>query len=315
MTRPAQRLALVLLAGCAVAGPAFAVEDPKPGTLDPRVRTVPYNPMNPVRVVGTTFTSTQIIFAVGETITHIAVGDSDAWLPQPVGNLLFIKPVEVRMPTNMQVVTARPDGSVRSYQFELIARPIAPNASSQVASLDGTVPGAAASSTTPFAIQFVYPDDARQAALEKRQRDAASADERKAEARLAVDYFYGPRNWRYAAQGSRAIEPSEVSDNGRVTAMRFPGNMTLPTIYAVSPSAKAPRYCGDPDASTGIESIVPYSMRADVAVISTIAPEFRLRYGDQVVRVINCAFDPIGQNPRTGTTSPEIVRKVKGGQP
>lgn len=311
MTRSLPSLALVLLVGTALAGPAHAVQDPRAGRWDARVRTVAYNPMNPVRLVGSTFTSTQIMFGVGETITHVAIGDSDAWLASPTANLLFIKPIEVRTPTNMQVVTSLKDGTTRSYQFELIARAAASSSSAQVASLDGTVPAAAAA--TPFAIAFVYPDDARQAVIASRQRAAAGEDERLAQSRLAVDYFYGPRNWRYAAQGSQAIEPTEVSDNGRLTAFRFPGNSTLPTIYAVGPSSKPPRYCGDTSssASDGIETIVPYTMRLDVAVVSTTAAEFRLYYGDQVLRVFNCAFDRIGLNPGTGTTTPEVVRSVR----
>ena len=296
MTRIAPFLGLALLAGGALAGPAHAVQEPRAGRWDARVRTVPYNPMNPVRLVGSTFTSTQIIFAVGETVTHVAIGDAEAWLPQPTGNLLFIKPIEVRAPTNMQVVTARSDGTTRSYQFELVARAAPSPTGSQVASLDGTVP-APAGPATPFAIQFVYPDDAREAALANRRRAAAGAGERAAEARLAVDYFYGPRNWRYSAQGSHAIEPSEVSDNGRLTAFRFPGNSTVPTIYTIAPD--------------GQESIVPYTMRGDVAVVSTTAREFRLRYGGEVLRVFNLAFDPIGQNPGTGTTTPEVIRSVR----
>ena len=165
-------LVLALLAGAGLAGPAHAVQEPRAGRWDARVRTVPYNPMNPVRLVGSTFTSTQIIFAVGETVTHVAIGDAEAWLPQPTGNLLFIKPIEVRAPTNMQVVTSRPDGTTRSYQFELVARAAPSPTAGQVASLDGTVP-APVGPTTPFAIQFVYPDDARQAALEGRRRAAA----------------------------------------------------------------------------------------------------------------------------------------------
>lgn len=295
MTRPLPFLAMALLVGTVLGGPAHAAQEPRAGRWDARVRTVAYNFMNPVRIVGSTFTSTQIIFAVGETVTHVALGDSDAWLSQPTGNLLFIKPVEVRGPTNMQVVTARPDGSTRSYQFELIARAGNSTSSAQVASLDGTVPLAA--SPTPFAIAFTYPDDARQAAIANRQRAAAAADERVAQARLEVDFFYGPRNWRYAAQGSRAIEPAEVSDNGRLTAMRFPGNSTVPTIYAVAPD--------------GQETIVPYTMRGDAAVVSTTAREFRLRYGGEVLRVFNLGYDPTGQNPGTGTTTPEVVRGVR----
>ena len=296
MTRSLPAFALALLVGTALAGPARAVEEPRAGRWDARVRVVPYNPMNVVRLVGSTFTSTQIIFAVGETVTHVAIGDADAWLPQPTGNLLFIKPVEVRAPTNMQVVTAKADGSIRSYQFELIARAAPSPTGAQVADLGGTVP-VPVGPATPFAIQFTYPDDARQAAIETRRRVAEGASERDAQARLAVDFFYGPRNWRYTAQGSTAIQPTQVSDNGRLTAFRFPGNATVPTIYTVAPD--------------GQETIVPYTMRDDLAVVSTTAREFRLRYGGEVLRVFNLAFDPVGQNPGTGTTTPDVVRSVR----
>ena len=77
MTRSLPPLALAFLVGAVVVGPAHAAQEPRAGRFDARVRTVPYNPMNPVRLVGSTFTSTQIIFAVGETVTHVAIGDSD----------------------------------------------------------------------------------------------------------------------------------------------------------------------------------------------------------------------------------------------
>jgi type IV secretory pathway VirB9-like protein len=34
--------------------------------------------------------------------------------------------------------------------------------------------------------------------------------------------------------------------------------------------------------------------------------------GNEVCDVWNVAYDPVGQNPGTGTTSPEVVRTVKG---
>lgn len=275
-------LALVLAAGGALgAAPALSAQEPRAGRYDARVRTVAYNPMDVVRVVGGTFNSTQIIFAPDEAVAQVAIGDSDAWLAQPAGNLLFLKPAEVRAPTNMQVVTKRPDGSLRSYQFELNAR---------TAMADQPAAGAV------YAIAFTYPEDARAVAAAAQQRSAEAADERSAQDRLAVDFLQGPRNWRYAAQGSVAIEPAEVSDNGRLTAFRFPGNSQVPAIYAVAPDSQ--------------ETIVPYTMRDSFAVVSTTAPEFRLRLGSEVVRILNRGYNPVGVNAGTGTTAPDVVRKV-----
>ena len=115
--------AALLAANCPCTGPAFAVQDPRAGRWDARVRTVALQPDES----GTPGGKHLHVHA-----DHLRRGrDGDArrhWrlpkpgLAQPTGNLLFIKPIEVRAPTNMQVVTSRPDGSIRSYQFELLAR-------------------------------------------------------------------------------------------------------------------------------------------------------------------------------------------------
>ena len=120
MNRP---LVAAVLAAVLASAPAFAEQTPRSGGYDARVQTVPYNPMNVVRIVGSPTNSTQIIFAPGEEVTQVAIGDADAWLAQPTGNLLFLKPTEIRHSTNAQVVTRLPNGVVRSYQFRLIAAP------------------------------------------------------------------------------------------------------------------------------------------------------------------------------------------------
>lgn len=286
MTRAALRFGLALLIGTTALAPAWAVQDPRPGRYDARVRTVPYNAMNVVRVIGGTLSSTQIIFSPSESVTQVAIGDSEAWLAQPAGNLLFLKPTEVRASTNAQVVTKRPDGSLRSYQFELVARP--------------------ASSTQPaegaqFAVAFTYPEDAQLAAAADRRKQDADLNERMTQQRLSLGILDGPRNWRYVARGSGAIQPAEVSDNGRMTAFRFPGNQSLPTIYTV--------------AADGQETIVPYTTAGDVLVVQTTAREFRLRQGNEALCVFNLAFNPIGWNTGTGTTAPDVTRTVREPRP
>lgn len=276
-----------LLAGAAfvlalAASSAVAEQSPRSAGYDERVQVVPYNPMNVVRVVGSPTNSTQIIFGPGEKITQVAIGDADAWLAQPAGNLLFIKPTEIHLSTNMQVVTERPDGSNRSYQFRLIA----------------AKRGAAGESAAIFAVTFTYPEDARAARVAAEARATAVAREQAAQTQLSQAWAEGPRNWRYVAQGSVMLEPIEVSDNGRQTAFRFPGNMRIPTIYTAAPD--------------GTETIVPYTMVGEMAVVQTTAREFTLRDGQEVLRIINQGFDPVGRNPGTGTGTPDLTRTVKG---
>src|SRR3546814_13478131 len=54
----------------------------------------------------------------------------------------------------------------------------------------------------------------------------------------------GPRNLNYKVQGDSDLQPSEISDNGQFTVLRFPGNHEIPAIYLVRPD--------------GSESLVPF---------------------------------------------------------
>lgn len=279
MTRPL--VAAGIAAVLSFASPAFAEQTPRSGGFDPHVQVVAYNPMNVVRVVGSPTNSTQIIFGPGEEVSQVAIGDADAWLAQPAGNLLFLKPTEIHHSTNAQVVTRRADGSLRSYQFRLIAMPR----------------GAEGSSAAIFAVSFTYPQDMAAARAMSQAQAASTQLEQLAQQRLALTWAEGVRNWRYVAQGSVQIEPTEVSDNGRQTAFRFPGNMRIPTIYTLSPD--------------GTETIVPYTMVNELALVQTVAREFVLRDGQQIIRVINQGFDPVGRNLGTGTGAPDLMRTVR----
>lgn len=279
MTRPL--VAAGIAAVLAFASPALAEQTPRSGGFDPHVQVVAYNPMNVVRVVGSPTNSTQIIFGPGEEVSQVAIGDADAWLAQPAGNLLFLKPTEIHHSTNAQVVTRRSDGSLRSYQFRLIAMPR----------------GSEGSSSAIFAVSFTYPQDMAAARAMSQAQAASTQLEQLAQQRLALTWAEGVRNWRYVAQGSVQIEPTEVSDNGRQTAFRFPGNMRIPTIYTLSPD--------------GSETIVPYTMVNELALVQTVAREFVLRDGQQIIRVINQGFDPVGRNLGTGTGAPDLMRTVR----
>ncbi len=59
----------------------------------------------------------------------------------------------------------------------------------------------------------------------------------------ALHEAFGPRNWRYSAQGTQALEPQSVYDNGKITSFAFVGNQEMPAIYMEN--------------SDGSESLVP----------------------------------------------------------
>ncbi|MBY3312555.1 P-type conjugative transfer protein VirB9 [Rhizobium laguerreae] len=272
-------LIALLLAGLSTT--ASALDIPRGASQDSRIRFVDYQPYNITKIVGTLRSSVQIEFAADEEIAHVALGNSVAWEVAPAGNILFLKPRENQPVTNISVVTTRRDGSTRSYQMELTVR-------------DGTVE---AGQNTYFYVKYRYPADE----AERRRLDAAAraqaAQAGEADKVLALHEAYGPRNWRYSAQGSAALEPQAVYDNGKVTTFAFAGNQEMPAIYMEN--------------SDGSESLVPKSVDNNLVLVHAISRKFILRRGGDVLCVFNEAYDRIGINPDTNTTSPSVERVVK----
>ncbi|MBY3297631.1 P-type conjugative transfer protein VirB9 [Rhizobium laguerreae] len=277
--KPSFLIALTMVASLSTT--ALALDIPRGASQDSRVRFIDYQPYNITKIVGTLRSSVQIEFAADEEIAHVALGNSVAWEVAPAGNILFLKPRENEPVTNISVVTTRRDGSTRSYQMELTVR-------------DGTVE---AGQNTYFYVKYRYPADE----AERRRLDAAAraqaAQAGEADKVLALHEAYGPRNWRYSAQGSAALEPQAVYDNGKVTTFAFAGNQEMPAIYMEN--------------SDGSESLVPKSVDKNLVLVHAISRKFILRRGGDVLCVFNEAYDRIGINPDTNTTSPSVERIVK----
>jgi type IV secretion system protein VirB9 len=291
-------LAAVLSAGV---GPAMALSVPPPGAADPHIRQVPYDQLNRTVLIGEIGRETTITFGAGERIGRVVFGQPDAELwagPDPkdvkdqaLQNNLPLWPLKIGA-TNMQVTTTLPDGAQRIYQFALYAK---------VPDSDGRD-----DPDVTFGLIFTYPQMVKQEAVAAWKARKADAEKQAAKARLAVDVFYGARNWSYVARPSKAWVANawpkpEVSDNGQLTAFLFQGNVAEPAIYIVDTPACGPG---------GHERLAPFADQGALKVVQTTAQHFRLRLGDAVMEVCNRNFDPVGQNPGTGTTSPGVIREV-----
>jgi type IV secretion system protein VirB9 len=273
-------LLIVLALTFGLSPTAFALEIPRGASQDGRIRFVDYQPYNITRIVGSLRSSVQVEFAADEEIAHVALGNSVAWEVAPAGNILFLKPRENQPVTNISVVTSRRDGTTRSYQMELTVR-------------DGTVE---AGQNTYFYVKYRYPaDEAQRRRLEAAAR-AQTAEVGAADRVLALHEAYGPRNWRYSAQGSAALEPQAVYDNGKVTTFAFVGNQEMPAIFVEN--------------SDESESLVPKSVDGNLVLVHAISRKFILRRGGDVLCVFNEAYDRAGINPQTNTTSPSVERVV-----
>ncbi|NTH78989.1 P-type conjugative transfer protein VirB9 [Agrobacterium rhizogenes] len=272
-------IALLLTAGWSSA--ALALETPRGAPQDSRIRFVDYQPYNITKVVGSLRSSVQVEFAADEEIAHVALGNTVAWEVAPAGNILFLKARENQPVTNISVVTTRRDGSTRSYQMELTVR-------------DGPVAGG---QDTYFYVKYRYPADDAERRRQEATARARAAQAGQADTVLALHEQYGPRNWRYTAQGSATLEPQAVYDNGKITTFAFTGNQEMPAIYMEN--------------SDGTESLVPKSEDGDLVLAHAISRKFILRRGGDVLCIFNEAYDPVGINPDTNTTSPSVERVVK----
>ncbi len=116
---------------------------------------------------------------------------------------------------------------------------------------------------------------------------------------LDLAVLEGKRNLSYSVQGSPAIQPSEITDNGQFTALRFPNQRELPAFFAVNPD--------------GSERIVPFDVRYEFVVIHGVFAQLRLRRGREVLCVFNEARDFYGRDPKTGTASSIVERTPSQG--
>lgn len=276
------RLVLAPAAACALllfAPGDGAAEPAQSGAADPRIRTVDYDPQQVVRILGALRTAIQLRFAPEEIVQHVALGDGAAWEVAPEGDVLFLRPTSAGAATNLIVTTRTPSAETRHYAFELGMR------------------GAASRAAPFFVVQFRYPRDEGRRLEAALDAEARALEARIVQLRLERGALQGPRNLAYELQGSLDIAPSEVTDNGRFTVLRFPGAQAVPAVYAVGPD--------------GSEALVPFDVRGDFLVVHETARQLRLRRGRAVLCIFNLAFDRYGDGAPSATAAPDVERTIR----
>jgi len=272
-------LLLTAAIGALSAAPALA-QTPIQRGADNRIREVNYTDGNVIQIRSAFRTATQIEFAPGEVIKFVAMGDTVSWEVAPADNSLFVKPRERAGATNLIVVTDF-QGTKRNYTFELSA-----------------VAGARAIGTF-FKVRLRYPEyEALQARLaqQRAQLTAALAAQNGAiRTALDIGVLEGKRNLNYAVQGATALQPSEVSDNGQFTVLRFPNQREIPAIFTVNPD--------------GSEATASFDVRDEFVVVHGVYKEMRLRRGKVVLCIYNDSPNFYGRDPKTDTAS-EVVERT-----
>ncbi len=287
------KVIVALICASVLASPARAEQDPVAGQKDARMRYLAYTPDQVVHLSTAAGATLVVGFGAKETVTAVAVTDSKDLKAMPKGSFLFFKSQQALPLQPVIVLTSTEGGEMRRYVFEITTVP--------AEGLGVDAPG------IYYSVQFTYPaDEAEQRrllaikSLAASQARAAQYQLRLAHEQMeqrARDPLSGDRNWHYIAQGNRSLLPLEVFDNGYSTVFRFPGNVRIPSVFVINPDGK--------------EATPNYAVKGDLVQVDSVARGWRLRDGQTVLAIWNQAFDPVGKNPVTQTTSPHVQRVVR----
>ena len=193
-------MGLALLAG--LPGEAWALQKPRAIATDSRIRTLRFSPNEVYQFIGHYGYQSTIEFSDDEKIQTVSIGDSLAWMVNPSGNRLFLKPIEQNAMTNMTVITDK-----FSYLFELHAEETKDIRSPEMV----------------FVVRFVYP-----------QSDAATIDYSQHEPLPDIEREPEKYNFNYTIRGSQVIEPIRIFDDGNWTYFEFRDqNAEVPAFFHV----------------------------------------------------------------------------------
>jgi type IV secretion system protein VirB9 len=228
----------VLIAACLALTPAAVLAvTPRPGGGDPRIHFVDFDPIAVVELKGALRHQLTVEFDPAERIENVAIGDSLGWQVTPNRRAnLLFLKPMARRPSTNMTVVT----NLRRYNFQLtsLAQP---------------------TRGMPFTVRFVY---APPVALVQTPPPPDPPPE--------------VRNAAYSFQGSRALLPVRIFDDGRDTYFAFAGDEDLPAIFAVEPD--------------GAEAVINLRLRDGLFVADRVAQGFVLRRGGEVTRVFNDGY-------------------------
>ena len=194
---------LFLLSGFMISEPVLALISPISIATDPRIKTVSYSPNEVIKFTGYYRYQSNIQFADDEAIATISLGDSVAWQMNPVGNRLFLKPIEQDATTNMTIITNK-----HTYFFELHADE-AQNISDK---------------NLIFELRIVYPGENNDQTVRNNIDHVPDLEQED----------LNKYNFRYTISGSDDVAPIKIFDDGEFTYFQFHDiNANIPAFFLV----------------------------------------------------------------------------------
>jgi type IV secretion system protein VirB9 len=237
--RPYQYSLAFLAAVVGLSGSAHAA--------DSRIVTRRYDPSAVVMLTGRVGTQATIAFGDDERIENVAVGDSAMWqvTPNKRANLLFVKPTAPRARTNMTVVTDQ-----RTYLFDLVANAV---------------------SAPVYVLRFSYPQKPKP--LEPVAVAAVEPAPKPVQPDPAHTYYA----WK--SEGSQAVLPTSVFDDGKAVYLGWREDMAMPAILTRD--------------VRGMEGPVNYSVQGDYVVVDGIPAQLVLRSGKEMATLTPQVRPPV----------------------
>ena len=181
---------------------SYALQKARPVATDSRIRTVRYGENEVYKFTGHYRFQSSIVFGENEEIQTVSLGDSLAWMINPTGNRIFLKPIDQMATTNMTVITDK-----HTYHFELHAE------ETDDIRADSMV----------FVMRFIYPD-ADMATI-----NVSGFDD-------MPDIYNEPElyNFNYTLRGSERVSPLRIFDDGEFTYFEFKQkNAEVPAFFLV----------------------------------------------------------------------------------
>jgi len=305
-------------------GAANALQIPTPAIPlakggDPHVQIASYDPTQPVLLVSAVGRQVTITFNPTESIKMAVLPSgtsvdnkapiqpwqgpgADAGGVTALGNVLPLW-VMAAGRSNTQIITMTADGQRHVYLFQLIALPPQP---------DDCLADDCDDPRVATGLSFKYPNVKQQPDQTAARARALVAQRLAAEDRLRTDIFYGTRNWNYEAKGlgvaKADLAPDQMSDNTEVTGLLYLGNREVPSLYIVQADGTTERQV-TPTPDKNLLVVYEAVPACPPRVFACI--HWRLRKGDEVVDLYNRGPASVGDNPYTGTISPNVIRTTR----
>jgi type IV secretion system protein VirB9 len=234
----------------------------RPIVSDSRIKTLVFSESEVFKVILHYGYQSNIEFAKNESVETISMGNNYAWQVTPVGNRIFLKPLEPEAHTNMTVIT-----NERTYQFDISSR------LPEKAGIDEEL---------VYVVRFYYP--------ENEDFDAPPPAPGAERRRLSPDMLQARKgmNFDYTLSGPDSFAPLKVFDDGGRTHFEFPNsNANIPYIFIVN--------------ADGSEQRLTFSREGGYIVVPRVGAQFMLRLGPEVVCVFNERMAPVSVSPTPST--------------